>query len=44
LKRQHWILLGGYVALIVLLSFYHEMWRGEDPPALRPTTVNRSQR
>jgi len=29
LKRQHWILLGGYVALIVLLSFYHEMWRDE---------------
>jgi hypothetical protein len=29
LKRQQWILLGGYVALIVLLSFHHEMWRDE---------------
>ena len=29
MKRQHWILLGAYVALILLLSVYHELWRDE---------------
>jgi hypothetical protein len=29
LRRQHWVLLGAYVALIVLLSVYHELWRDE---------------
>ena len=29
MKRRGWLLLGAYVALIVALSFYHEMWRDE---------------
>jgi hypothetical protein len=29
LKKQHWIILGAYVALVVLLSMFHEMWRDE---------------
>ncbi len=29
MRRQHWVLLGAYVALILLLSVYHELWRDE---------------
>jgi hypothetical protein len=29
LRRHHWVLLGAYVALIFLLSVYHELWRDE---------------
>ena len=29
MKKREWLLLGAYVALIVALSFNHEMWRDE---------------
>ena len=29
MKARQWILLGAFAALIVFLSFFHEMWRDE---------------
>lgn len=29
MKKREWLLLGAYIALIVVLSFYHEMFRDE---------------